>query len=227
MLRPWGLGSSAPLTESPAMPDLAAAYVLARDGPVVRGRRLPWMLIGGIGVLAVAGMLAYPYAQADEPRSVSTAPLVPIDPPQPSRVAAETKLMAPALIEPVLGAVSRKAAPSKPVAAAVGPGDALPRIASAPRDLAVAVAYPISLRDVVVGDGRGVNAGVEAPATAPVAAAEPPDRWQTLANALAACGTESGVFARTMCEQRARIAGCDSHWGEVALCPQSRTDERR
>ena len=62
VLRPWGLGSSAPLTESPAMPDLAAAHVLARDGPAVRVRRLPWMLGGGIGVLAVAGMLAYPYA---------------------------------------------------------------------------------------------------------------------------------------------------------------------
>ena len=43
----------------------------------------------------------------------------------------------------------------------------------------------------------------------------------------AACGAESGVFARTMCEQRARIAGCDGQWGEVALCPQSRIDERR
>ena len=45
-----------------------------------------------------------------------------------------------------------------------------------------------------------------------------PDRWQALADTLAACPT-SDVFARTVCVQSARIEHCTGAWGRSPLCP--------
>jgi hypothetical protein len=61
VLRPWGLLSRAPATESPAMPDLARAR-RDRLGPTAAtGRRL-W-LAGGAAALVMAGAFAaYPRA---------------------------------------------------------------------------------------------------------------------------------------------------------------------
>ena len=75
------------------------------------------------------------------------------------------------------------------------------------------------------------TAKVDAPATTPVevvpmvvAAAPPspapkvaPDRWQSLAAALARCG--GNLFARIGCEHDARAQYCDGYWGKVAQCP--------
>jgi hypothetical protein len=46
----------------------------------------------------------------------------------------------------------------------------------------------------------------------------PPDRWQSMSDAIARCGGE-GFLAAVICEQRARLQYCDGHWGQVAQCP--------
>jgi hypothetical protein len=46
----------------------------------------------------------------------------------------------------------------------------------------------------------------------------PPDRWQSMSDAIARCGGE-GFLAAVICEQRIRLEYCDGHWGQVAQCP--------
>lgn len=228
VLRPWGLRSIAPLTESPAMPEVAAAHVAAQDGNSrPPGRRLDLVFAVGVAVAAVAGMLAYPYANADESRTVAYAPGVTIestvDLPAVSAVR-ETRLTAPPLAEPRQGQASRTPPVLKPRAAPAAASesrDASSRAGASRGELAMPVAYPAAARDLILGDGQSVDPSV------PMQIAEPMDRWQPLRDALAACAAQSGVLARAVCEERARIAGCDSYWGHVALCPAARSDSAR
>lgn len=52
----------------------------------------------------------------------------------------------------------------------------------------------------------------QAPAPKPV-----PDRWQRLAERLAAC--PPGLFERVYCQESLRLEHCDGYWGRVAPCP--------
>lgn len=228
VLRPWGLRSIAPLTESPAMPEVAAAHVATRDGNSrAPRRRLDLVFAVVIAVAAVAGMFAYPYAKADESRTVAYAPGVGIEstvdlPAVPA--VRETRLTAPPLAEPRQEQASRSPPVSKPravPAAARGSRDASSRAGPSRGELSMPVVYPAAARDLIVGDGQNVDP------SPPMQIAEPMDRWQPLRDALAACAAQSGVVARAVCEERARIASCDSYWGHVGLCPAGRSDSAR
>jgi hypothetical protein len=72
-------------------------------------------------------------------------------------------------------------------------------------------------------DSFGPLADVQKPAPPPSPAPiprapPPPDRWQTMSDALARCASEGG-FSGFICDQRVRIASCDGYWGRVAQCP--------
>jgi len=63
------------------------------------------------------------------------------------------------------------------------------------------------------------------PATsAPLPPPPPPrpvDRWQQMANDIAACPRDN-VFARAACEQRVRLRYCEGYWGGVPERPFGR-----
>jgi len=44
------------------------------------------------------------------------------------------------------------------------------------------------------------------------------DRWQVMQETIAGCGRE-GFIDRFICEQKARLAACEGHWGRVPECP--------
>jgi hypothetical protein len=71
-------------------------------------------------------------------------------------------------------------------------------------------------------DSFGPLAEAPKPAPSPVAAVRapppPPDRWQTMTDALSRCASEGG-FSGFICDQRVRLASCDGYWGRVAQCP--------
>ncbi|HTQ01168.1 MAG TPA: hypothetical protein VMN56_17740 [Casimicrobiaceae bacterium] len=56
-----------------------------------------------------------------------------------------------------------------------------------------------------------------APAAAP---APPPDRWQTMGDALARCASEGGLSG-FLCDQKVRLESCDGYWGRVPQCPHA------
>lgn len=219
MLRPWGLRSSAPLTVSPDMPDLAAARHAARQANGSIGRRVDLMFAGGVALVAVAGLLVYPYAIADAPRGVRVDE-------RPSARAADV-VMVPTITtvresqfaSPPLREPSSVPAPAPKPVAATPANEAAARSAAKPvTPPAVAAATP--LQDAVTAAASRVE--VAAPAGAPIPS--PVDPWQPLRDALGACSRSAGVWARATCEQGARLAYCDGYWGSVALCPAGRTD---
>lgn len=55
-------------------------------------------------------------------------------------------------------------------------------------------------------------------APAPAAPAPPPDRWQTMGDALARCASEGGLSG-FICDQRVRLESCEGYWGRVPQCP--------
>src|SRR5688572_12076179 len=151
VLRPWGLRRSAPLTESPDMPELAAARQESlRDGR--SGRRIDLMLAGSVAAIVLAGLVVYPYANADETeiavraadRLMSRAEAVAV--PALSTVR-ETAIASPPLVEPSTVAVP-KAPVLKP---SIEPTTrAVPRPAPEP-----VVATPVLEREaVIVGDAN-------------------------------------------------------------------------
>ena len=70
VLRPWGLRSSAPLTESPALPEMAAARK-ARRATGSRKRPLFKVATGVVGIVALSGVIAYPYSSVGDGRALS------------------------------------------------------------------------------------------------------------------------------------------------------------
>ena len=216
VLRPWGLRSSAPLTESPDMPELAAARRDAlREGRP--GRRTDLMIAAGVAVIAFAGLVVYPYANADETGMVGRAADRPalraeaVAVPVLSTVR-ETAVVSPPLVEPSTVPLPKPYVP-KP---AIEPARPVVRPALEP----VTVATPVLAREaVIVGDAKVA----EAP-RAPAAATAPVDAWHPLRSTLQGCAAAGGLWARATCEQRARLAHCDGHWGTHALCPSGRTE---
>jgi hypothetical protein len=227
VLRPWGLRSSAPLTESPAIPEIAAAHRAAQRANEAPGRRLDLMVAGGVAVVAIAGLLAYPYANADETRHAARddGRRVPqtdvIAVPMLSAVR-ESPVSAPPLVERLPGAAPL--AGSAPKAAPVAPAaDSGQRRPSRPSPALVPPPIYTMPADetVLTGDVHSVDAPAPLRAAVP---ATPIDPWHPLRNALGACARSVGVWERATCEQSARLAHCEGYWGNVALCPSGRTD---
>lgn len=217
VLRPWGLLRSAPLTESPAMPELREARAAALRSQGKSRPRLGVLAVCGIAIVGAAGVVAYPFTISPELAAPSVADERPLGEERVVTVPAiskvrETPMAAPALLEPPPSpppAVKPKPViqpPAEPVERKLPP----PRIESAP--VVEPVAPPPQPR-------------VEAPAVVerPVAAA-PVDRWQALRSDLAACGAVDGLFQRAMCEQGSRLRHCDGQWGVTPLCPPGRTE---
>src|SRR5687767_9087182 len=65
VLRPWGLRKSAPLTESPALPEMAAARKAARRASHTPRRPVYKIAAGIAGIVALSGVIAFPYAGPD------------------------------------------------------------------------------------------------------------------------------------------------------------------
>ena len=181
------------------------------------------MLAGGIALVTVAGLLVYPFANADEtPRMAraderSGGAFAVVAVPTLSSVS-DLRVSAPPLIEPQSSpVVSVREAKPAPVATIVEAG-----LRNNARQAPPAVPDTISmpLRDTAVVDERE---RIEV-AAAPVTPTAPIDSWLPLRDALAGCSRSNGIWERATCEQRARLAHCDGYWGNVALCPTGRTD---
>ena len=217
MLRPWGLRKSAPMTESPALPEMAAARK-ARRAAGSRKRPLFKVAAGVVGIVALSGVIAYPYTSIVEEPTQSADEVAAKAPPQVVAIADMTaikdRVVSPALeteAVPVMPPVVTKPA-APPVVEP--PPRASARVTVAEPPPAVIRETPASEAPVV----PVVVARVEEPARAPV------DPWQPLRDALTACSRVQGLWDRATCEQRARLASCDGHWGLVVLCPAGRTE---
>lgn len=201
------------------MPEIAAAHRAGQPG--ARRSRLDLRVAGGIGLIAIAGLLVYPYANADEaPVSSARSGAKTPEPPTVVSVATmsavrEAPMAAPPLTLPYVPRPDRQegskvASPSAQ------------RIASRPAPTIVAAPPLEPAQPVGVSDAPPRDDPPPQPAPPP---APPADPLQALKNALGACGRLTGVFERAMCEQRARLDQCDGYWGAVALCPAGRTDQ--
>jgi len=212
VLRPWGLARSAPATVSPGLSEIEAM----RDGARPLSRRLDLRFAAGVAVIGLAGSFLYPYARGLDLAVEEVERVTPADPVEvtttSSHAVRETVVAAPPLVEPVH--------PPVKTLVTVSPRVAPPREAPAPPP-PVRVAQPAETTPVAVEPPPAPVVAV-----APVVATSPVkrDRWQPLRDALAVCGTKSGLWERATCEQGARIAHCESAWGETALCPLGRTE---
>lgn len=214
VLRPWGLRKSAPLTESPALPEMAAARKAARRA-AGNPRRPVYKIAAGIaGIVALSGVIAYPYAspgpgpsREEEVVAKATTQVVAI-----ADLTAVKERVVAAPADPERTSEIRAPAPAAPAPA---PDQALRTVRPPPVEAAVPIAQEAPAEPVVV-------------AAPPPQAPEPPravaDPWQPLRAALSACSRVQGLWDRATCEQSARLASCDGHWGAVPLCPAGRTD---
>lgn len=223
-MRPWGLSKSAPLTESPVMPEIVAAY---RRGDAAQtlygGRAVDWILAGGVALVTVVGLLLHPFPQAGETRRLARGDAgIPefavVAVPTLSAVS-ELRVSAPPLIEPQPVAAAMPSRSKSARAAATAEGNTARRTP--------ALSFPATgstppREPVVIEDGQHA----EAPPV-PAAVPGPVDSWQPLRDALAACSRSSGLWERATCEQRARLAHCDGYWGNFLLCPSGRTEYTR
>lgn len=226
VLRPWGLHNSAPLTISPDLPDLDLSPIVAER----RAWRMDLGLAGAVVAVVVLVAALHPWLRRAEAEPTSRVDERMVGAPVAMSVATppvmhETRLAAPALVERAPASVRPDAVPAK--TAVSPPANAAPSRGSGARGLpAVPVTYAMSPREALTGDGHGVDAPeVPAPAAVNAPPAEP-DRWQVLRSELDRC-QPLGIFERATCEQRARLAHCDSYWGHVALCPSQRAESGR
>jgi hypothetical protein len=214
VLRPWGLARSAPLTESPAMPDILAAVRAESRRPI--SRRLDFRIGAGVGVVALAATFLYPDARVPEvrPQAGDTPPASPpvVVSTTATHAVRETIVVSPPLVEPVKP-------PPKRIAAATPPRAAPQRDAGLDAQRSNGVPTPAP---AVVGEPVVESVPMPARTQEPVAA--PVDRWQPLKDALARCAGRDGVIQRATCEQSARLAHCDGYWGASTLCPAVRTE---
>jgi hypothetical protein len=188
-----------------------ARKVPATQSPAPADRRgASKRLAAGAGIalaMAIGGLLAFHVLRSPGPAPAVPAPVAPV----------------PATLEtgtaPDLAAVRAepKASPS---------AVAVPRAVPAPPRAAAAKRAPEPAApptDAVPERAQVIEPPAPEPKPIPVAApprpAPAPDRWQLLASATAACASES-LFARVVCEERARLQYCEGYWGLVAQCPR-------
>lgn len=142
--------------------------------------------------------LATARAEREAPVLATIAPLPPVPPPQFALPVPDVLPPAVRHAQPAAAAKRSAIAPALPTRE---PGDGIP-----------AAAPPASM--------TALAQAPEASRAAPVmvAAAPPPDRWQTVSEALARCAEEGGLGG-FICDQRVRLNACDGYWGRVAQCP--------
>lgn len=220
VLRPWGLRRSAPLTIAPDVFDCNLPLTAKAGGTRVE----LWLAAGVIVVVTVFAAVHWRRAPAMVPpagQQAVVAQVADVTLPASTQMH-ETRMSAPALVDPAATAEAPR--PAVVAAAPVPSPAALPRPVGNRGAPAVPVAYVGPARDTVIDDGQSA----EPPA--PVVAAAPPspppapsDRWQPLRNKLAAC-EPLALLERAICEQGARLAHCDGHWGIAPLCPAGRTE---
>jgi hypothetical protein len=216
VLRPWGLRSSAPLTESPALPEMAAARKAARRAS--RGSRRPlYKIAAGIaGIVALSGVIAYPYTLREELSSFRGEEVT---------VKAEPQFVAIADLTAVKERLPGVTADPEPIPDAGAPAPKSPASVVEPAPRAPSRPPPVELTPSIVREPPTAEQPVEAtPSPQPEPPRIPTDPWQPLRDALNACGRVQGLWDRATCEQRARLASCDGHWGAVSLCPAGRTE---
>lgn len=225
VLRPWGLHDSAPLTISPDLPDLAMSPILAER----RAWRMDMGLAGAVVAIVVLIAALHPWLRRAEAEPTSrvdervVATHAASSAPTPA-IVHETRLAASALAEHSPATAKPAAEAVKVPATTAVPAPSRP--SGARGVAAVPVTYAMPPRETITRDGQGMDAP-DAPAPAAVKApAAEPDRWQALRNDLDRC-QPLGIFDRATCEQRARLAHCDSYWGHAALCPSLRAESGR
>jgi hypothetical protein len=217
VLRPWGLRSAAPPTESPAMPEIVAAVQRAAGRPF--RRRVGLRFAAGFGVVVLAGTFLYPYARAfesvREPDATSASNPAPVIVTMTAvHAVRETSMASPPLVEPV--PATPRIVSTKVISPPKEPAREPPRSPGGGEATAVAVT-PLPDREPIV-------AAAPPAVVAPAPVSVPVDRWAPLRSALQRCGERSGLFERATCEEGARIAHCEGFWGEAALCPLRRSD---
>lgn len=217
VLRPWGMGH-APLTESPAMPEITAALT-ARAKHTRRPSSARFA--GGTVVVAMGAMLLYPYAraidapqEADEPMTrTHVIPMAQAKTPEAHRLSVpEMHPLPQAFTFSMRFSESVTTPPRRENRA---------RVRQKPEALpAPTVPAPVEpAREVAVHQPPALAVPPPVPSSPPVA-----DRWQALQETLSRCSAADGVFRRAMCEQGARLAHCDGYWGAVEHCPAGRTE---
>lgn len=211
-------GTPATVTMPGFLPSLQRSHVMLPRATAPRedagdSRRRLLLATISIALLAAAAYVGQRGMAADEPGADhATAPPAgtAIPPPAASPAAFTTVAPATAGVKlPVAAPPPSRALAMKspPPAAARSPAKA--RTASAP------VPPPAPPQEV-----RSAAAEVAEPVPPlPVLRAPPPpDRWQTMADALKRCANEGG-FSGFICDQRVRLESCDGYWGRVAQCP--------
>jgi len=121
---------------------------------------------------------------------------------------------------PLASPVPREAdaAPVEPAPLRIAPRTLLaqkPRVKPTVADAAPSLPAPAAEAPAVTASATIAEAPVAAPVATP---APPPDRWQTMGDALAHCAREGGL-AGFICDQRTRLEACEGFWGRVAQCP--------
>jgi len=92
-------------------------------------------------------------------------------------------------------------------------------LVSKPRAKTSVATAPIAQVPVPEAAPVNTSAVVEAaPIIPPLAVPPPPDRWQTMSDAIASCAREGGL-AGFICHQRTRLEACEGFWGRVPQCP--------
>ena len=201
----------------PVAPPAEVTKSRARDGATGR-RALSVVLV--VAVLGGVAWFGQQELRAVPPSSESVLPSTHMES---TRIAAPIPVAAPlpAVTPPVATPpVATNANANAPTAAADGDQVVAPAIkagtkgGSAKRAVALfvppATTPPAELPEVPA-------AAPEPPA--PVATPRPPpDRWQTMRDALVQCDRE-GMLGGLVCGQRVRMQYCEGYWGQVAQCP--------
>ncbi len=195
-------------------PTAAAAAAPAPETPAVaatRGPRLSWAIAAALAVAVGIGWFVYSHTDAGA--SAAKATVAQDATGDPAQAAASDATAAQTPVQAALTAVDH---PLPPVHEPLDPRKmpssiAVPRVAPSQPPAAPPPPPPV------------IAAPEPPPAPAPVVVAQAPapkavpDRWQVLAEQLAACPADA--FKRAVCQESLRIEHCEGYWGRVAPCP--------
>lgn len=227
ILRPRRSRSSASKRSGPAMAQPHVAATIPDPELTPRPPSSPVrQLLAGAGAVAILAVVAYfgqrhlgasadataRGAARDVPVALSPMPDSAHAPPA---AATAASLDAPAKAAP--------AAPPAPPAPSADPAPVRPATTTPPR---TRPAPPRPDPAAVAATAAPVVIEMVAPPPQPappppapvVRPAPPPDRWQSMSNALSQCAREGG-FGGIVCDQKVRLESCEGYWGRVPQCP--------
>lgn len=184
------------------------------EAPARSGPRLSWAI--GAAILAAVGIVVFVQSRSDVDASASKVASAPV-------VTAETPVAlepgeAPITKAPASAAFTPADLPAAPAAREPINPRTMPSSIAVPRPVAKEAPPPPEPEPVVVAPPPSPP---PAPAPIVVAQAPPPravpDRWQRLADQLAACPAD--LIPRAVCQEALRLEHCAGFWGRVAPCP--------